>query len=621
VSGIDSTVLTCLRCTIEQPLGNFKRFDEFGREYLYDYCVVCCEKISVERLYQEGKPEYHTPTIARHMQHRAFALGKSPAIQRKEPKLKVTETPKIDPAHREIARRELMKKSLLAFTKEFHGSYSAGWVHYDIAARLERFVRQVEEKKSPRLMLFMPPRSGKSAIASEKFPPWILGHHPEWEVIHATHTMGLTEEFSGKARDTVASEEFQAVFPDTRIRKDSGSVQRWKTTKGGGYKAAGVGTGISGMGAHVLIIDDPVKDDEAADSETIRQKHIDWYGTTSMTRVSPGGGILVIMTRWHDMDLAGRLLSIEKEMREAGTPEDEYDRWEVISYPAIAEDDEYLEADGSISVGNPRKPRKKLRSKGDALHPARYDLPKLVKIRNQLLRINPRHWNALYQQKPVPDDGEYFQRSQFRYHDMPSDWWRDPHRDLYIVAAWDLAIGQKQTNDWTVGVVGAIDYDDNIYLLDVIRGKKDGKEIVDAVVSVQKTYNPMRTGIERGQLSMALRPMLEDKLKHDRVPINFDETLKPISDKQARARTLQGKLGLGKIWLPKGQPWAEVLVGECLRFPTGEHDDQVDALAWLAIMCANMQPPQRPVSKVEISSWRDNLHEYLGTGGESWMSA
>lgn len=607
----DPTALTCIRCQLEQPTVNFQLFSEEPRVY-YDFCMTCCEAVPVETLYKqfESKNKFLTPSLVHHMRLRR------PAVAKPDPKAYVPPL-EVNPATRELARREAMHRSLLFFVQEFHGKYKAGWVHNDIARRLEKFMRDVEEQKSPRLMLFMPPRHGKSAIASEKFPPWALGHHPEWEIIHATHSMNLTEEFSRKARDTVLSDEYRAVFPRMRLREDTQSVTLWKTTLGGGYKAAGVGTGISGLGAHILIIDDPVKDAVDADSETIRQGHLNWFDTTSANRLAPGGGIIIIMTRWHDVDLAGRLLLIDKEMKDQGVPDEERERWEVISYPAIAEEDEWLEPDGSITVGNPQSPvARKLRGKGDALHPARYDLAALKRTRARMLRSNARFWNAQYQQKPVPDEGEFFQKSMFRYYQTPPD-----TTGMHVYAAWDLALGQKQANDWTVGVVGAVDCDDNLYVLDMIRGKMNSLQIAEAIMSVQKRYSPMRIGLEKGLIEMGVRPILEQTMRKEpgRWMLNFDESLKPIQDKEARARPLQGRLQLGKVFIPDNQPWAHTLMAELLRFPTGEHDDIVDALAWLVRMVGNTQPPQRPRVKPK-KSWKDGLKAMVANKG-NWLTA
>lgn len=196
---------------------------------------------------------------------------------------------------KELAQRELCRRRFLSFVRRYRPKYMAGWVHEDICRRLERFVEQVEQGLSPRLLLMMPPRSGKSELGSRHLPPWVLGKHPDWEIIAASHTSSLTLSFSRYIRDLIRDPSYQALFPDMRLDPTSQAVENWNTLSGGGYLAAGVGTGITGRGAHILLLDDLVKDIEAADSPTIRENTWEWYGSTAYTRLAPGGGVLGIM--------------------------------------------------------------------------------------------------------------------------------------------------------------------------------------------------------------------------------------------------------------------------------------------------------------------------------------
>ena len=193
-----------------------------------------------------------------------------------------------------LAQRVLARRRLLQFTQMTHPSYSAGWVHDDICRRLERFSQEVAEKKSPRLMLLMPPRHGKSELASIRFPAWHLGHNPTHELINVGYNLELPMRFSRKVREVMRDPHYKAIFPDSQLDPDSQSAEAWNTTKGGGFTAAGVGGGITGKGAHVLVIDDPLKNQEEADSILVRDKLWDWYQSTAYTRLAPGGGVLVI---------------------------------------------------------------------------------------------------------------------------------------------------------------------------------------------------------------------------------------------------------------------------------------------------------------------------------------
>ena len=290
-------------------------------------------------------------------------------------------------ARQELAKRILSRKHMLPFVERFDPNYQAGWVHKDICQRLEKFSDDVANRESPRLMLFMPPRHGKSTLASVAFPAWHLGRNPEHEFISCSYSGSLAMSFSRKVRHQLREPNYKNIFNGAVLDPTSQSVESWLTTKGGGYVAAGVGGGITGKGAHVLVIDDPVKNREDAESEYNRDSVWDWYTSTAYTRLAPGGGILVILTRWHDDDLAGRLLQAAAEGA---------DEWEVVRYPALAEEDEVF------------------RKEGDALHPERYNIESLDKIRRA---IGPRDWSALYQQNPVADEGDYFTREMVQYYD------------------------------------------------------------------------------------------------------------------------------------------------------------------------------------------------------------
>lgn len=517
-----------------------------------------------------------------------------------------------DEYKRELARRELARRKLVHFTQRFKPDYQAGWVHHDICARLERFFREVEAGLGPRLMLFMPPRHGKSELASVNFPAWALGHRPDFEIIAGSYAVSLPTGFSRKVQDKLRDPAYKAIFKETEINAKNQGAEAWTTTAGGGYVAAGVGGGITGKGAHLLILDDTTKDAEEADSENQREKVWDWYGSTAYTRLAPGGGVLIIMTRWHDDDLAGRCLLQQKELIEAGIPAEEIDAWEVVQYPAIATEDEYLDPETNeilyydaskkqylTRIGLEAAPKnpKLIRKEGEALHEERFPVDRLTRIKRTL---QPRHWSALYQQNPVPDDGLFFTKDMFRYSQTPN------LADLDIYIAWDLAIGEKQTNDWTVGVVGGIDWDDQLHIIDVIRFRGDSYAIAEAILKTSMKYKPMKVGAERGVIELAIMPILKRMMKKERHYITFDDTLVPVTDKAKRARPLQGRMQQGMVYFKQEAPWLEKLVNELLRFPGGLNDDQVDGLAWLARMVLNATPPRKPKSK-RTRSWRDKL--------------
>jgi predicted phage terminase large subunit-like protein len=509
---------------------------------------------------------------------------------------------------KELASRVLARRNLLQFTKKFHPQYEAGWVHEDICRRLEQFSRDVAEKKSPRLMLLVPPRHGKSELASIRFPAWHLGHHPEHEVINCGYNMDLPMKFSRKVREMMRDRAYHAIFAETKLDPDSQSVEAWNTTAGGGFTAAGVGGGITGKGAHILTIDDPIKNMEEADSAVIRDALWDWYWSTAYTRLAPGGGVLVIQTWWNDDDLAGRL---QKKMRD----EDQADQFVVIRYPALAEADEYLAQDGSIIRVNPESDADKhievpegaklLRNMGEALHPDRYPTQMMENYR---ANMHPRIWSALYQQNPVPDEGMYFKSEWFRLEPTAP-----MIRKRHIYQAWDFAIGEKQQNDYTVGATILQDENNFIHVLDIVRFKGDTFVIIEEILNALEKWSlypdtPVTLGFEDGQIWKAIKPVLEMRMAERNLFPPY-EVLKPLTDKMVRARALQGRMQQGRVMFLQDAPWLNELQREMLRFPAGQHDDMVDALAWAFNLVVNKKPPQVDDGP-RLTSWKDKLKTY-----------
>lgn len=446
-------------------------------------------------------------------------------------------------AARELLTRRKARQSLIEFTKYTLPGYIEAGHHKLIAHRLEA----VERGDIDRLMINMPPRHGKSELASRRFPAWFLGRHPTKSVIAASYNSDLAGDFGRQVRNIVASEEYTPLF-DTALAEDSRAANRWNTTQGGSYVAAGVGTAITGRGADILLIDDPIKDREEADSEVQRQKVWDWYTSTAYTRLAPKGRIIVIQTRWHEDDLSGRLLAEEAK---GG------DKWEILELPAINDD-------------------------GEALWPEFYPLSTLERYRSVL---PARDWSALYQQRPSPDEGEYFKREWFKFYTVAPN-------HLRTYGASDYAVTAKG-GDYTVHIVAGVDPDDNLYILDVWRSQSESHVWVEEFINLIARHKPLNWGEEQGQIIKSLGPFIDKRMRERRVYCRREQ-MTSVADKPTRCRSFQARAAMGKVYLPHNAPWVADLLGEMMNFPVGKHDDQVDALGLVGRMLDTMSAGRGP---------------------------
>ena len=497
----------------------------------------------------------------------------------------------------------LSRRRLLHFTQRFRPRYQAGWVHKVIAHKLEKFSVAVQAQLSPRLLLLVPPRHGKSLLASEMFPAWDLGNNPHDEIIASSYNVSLPIGFSRKVRELIRDPAYEKIFPLTKLHPESQANEAWLTTVGGGYIAAGVGGGITGKGATIGIVDDPIKDAKEADSPTIREDLWDWYGSTFYSRLSPGGGVLWIQTWWNEDDGAGR---IQRSMEE----DPEFDQFEIIKFPAVAEEDEYLDAEHNVyraSEGDIPNTASLVRKKGEALHADRYTLEMLKRIEKTLTK---RHWSALYQQNPTPDEGLFFTRDMFLPTiDLPGNKIR-ARGNRYT--AWDFAITEKTRGNWTVGATIEQDFNDEWEALDCVRGKwTNGDDIVTKMLDSFEKWGPDYLIVEDGAIWKTMSATFKkEAAKRDLRPnVLVMKTLG--NDKGVRANPLQLAMQQGRVRFPKNAHWYEALEREFLRFLAGgTQDDQVDAFAWAAIVASQKSAPRVPMQSRK-SSWRDNLRAKL----------
>jgi len=467
----------------------------------------------------------------------------------------------------ELLRRKRATESLIPFTEFTLPQYKPAAHHVLIAEKLEA----LERGEIDRLMINMPPRHGKSELASRRFPAWFLGRNPGKSVIAASYNSDLATDFGRQVRNIVAAPEYGRLF-DVALSDDSRAANRWNTADGGTYVAAGVGTAITGRGADILLIDDPLKDREEADSEVQRQKIWDWYTSTAYTRLAPGGRVIVIQTRWHEDDLTGKLL---EEQGRGG------DKWDILELPAIGRD-------------------------GHALWPDFYPLSTLERIRSVL---PTRDWAALYQQRPAPDEGAYYKRDWFRYYD-------DKPRHLRIYGASDYAVTEGD-GDFTVHLVAGVDPDDNIYVLDVWRGQTASDTWISSWLDLARQYKPLMWLEEQGQIIKSIGPFLDKRMREERVYCRREQ-VSSAADKPTRSRSIQARTAMGKVYLPRKAPWLEAFTSELLVFPAGKHDDQVDAFGLIGRMLDEMVSASVPKFEPRraTSDYRSTREE-----GESWRTA
>lgn len=364
-------------------------------------------------------------------------------------------------------------------------------------------LEQIEQGELKRLMVFMPPRHGKSEVVSKKFPAWYLGRNPDNEIIISSYSADLAYDFSRLARNTL--KDYGHIF-DVELAKDSSAVGKWGIEgHRGGLTAAGVGGPITGRGANVFIIDDPTKNWEEARSETIRDKIWNWYQTVARTRLAPNGAIVLVMTRWHEDDLAGRLLKQEKE------------KWEIINFPAIAEENDILG-----------------RKSGEALWPERYNIDELNDIKSTMLK---RLWLALYQQKPRKDEeGALWNYDMFKYVDEYPDLQR-------IVVAIDPAVTNKSSSDETGIIVAGKSAAGFAYVLDDRTCKDTPNGWAKKAVAAYKKYKADRIVGEVNQGG----DMVESTIRTVDWTVSY-KAVRATRGKQIRAEPVAALYEQGKVF-------------------------------------------------------------------------
>ena len=440
-----------------------------------------------------------------------------------------------------MKQRELSQTKFIKFVEAVWPSFISGRHHKRMADAFER----VANGTCKRLIINMPPRHTKSEFASYLLPAWFLGKYPNKKVIQTSNTGELAVGFGRKVRNLVDSEVYHDIFPELTLQADSKAAGRWNTSKGGDYFAIGVGGTVTGKGADVLIIDDPHSEQEAAmaaSNPEVYDKVYEWYTSGPRQRLQPSAAIVIVMTRWAQRDLTGQVL--KSAAQRAG------EDWEVIEFPAI------------LPSGTP-------------LWPEFWPLQELEALRAELPNSK---WQAQYQQNPVGNESAIVKR----------DWWKwwekdNPPRCDYILQTWDTAFEKNQRADYSAGTTWGIfnlDEDNNapnIILLNTYKKRVEYPDLKKDVLKEYNDYEPDGVLIEK---KASGAPLIYE-LRSMGIPVQ-EFTPGKGQDKIARLNAVSDIIASGKVWIPRTR-WAEELVDEVASFPSGEHDDLVDATT-LALM-------------------------------------
>lgn len=421
------------------------------------------------------------------------------------------------------------------------------------------------ERHSGRTMLFLPPGSAKSTYATVVGPSWAMGRAPGFKVIGISYGSDLARKFGRRMRSIAKQHAFNALF-DTSLSAESSAADEWALGNGSEYMGGGILSGITGNRADFAPIDDPIKGRQEADSEVTRKRTVEAYQDDILTRLKPGGSVMITQTRWHMDDLAGSILP-ESYAGESGMIEcRDGNTWEVICIPAQAERlDDPLE-----------------REIGEYIWPEWFPEDHWDTFK----RI-PRTWSALYQQRPAPDSGDYFKREWIHAVDhLP------PRNTMLIYGGSDYAV-TANGGDYTVHVVVGLDPDGRMYLLDMWRGQASSDTWVEAFCDLVLKWKPIGWAEETGQIKSGVGPFLVRRML-DREAYVAREAFATRGDKAIRAQSIRGRMALSGLFISKDAPFMSDLINEMMSFPVGVHDDQVDALGLVGQLIDRMSYGSKP---------------------------
>lgn len=450
-----------------------------------------------------------------------------------------------------LLQRRRARKSLIDWSRVC--GYEPALHHRYLISRLEAAARG----EVKRLAIFLPPGSAKSTYSSVLFPPWYLAQKPQTTILACSHSSHLAESFGRRNRNLIS--DYKRVL-GYDLAADSKAVGEWSTSLGGEFFCAGVGGKIAGRRADLALIDDPIGSKEDAYSDLIRDKIWDWYTYDFRPRLKTNAVVVLIQTRWHEDDLAGRLLDPEK-----GNPEE----WTVISIPLIA------------GINDPLG-----RQPGEVLWPEYYNAQMVADAKK-----SPEVFECLYQQNATPEDGDYFKREWLEANTYGS---AELPSNLRIYCASDHAVSLDQEADFTVLLCVGVDPSGVIWVLpDIFWVRYNTEDVVEAMVSMMKRRKPLTWWAESGHISKSIGPFLYKRMRECNAWTYVEERT-PARDKPTRAQSIRGRIKMHGIKFPRDAHWWPQARRQMLSFPGGKNDDFVDALAHVGLGLDSIVDGQRP---------------------------
>lgn len=456
--------------------------------------------------------------------------------------------------------------------------YSAQIHHHAIAKALE----QVEQKKLQFVILCAPPRHGKSRLTTELMPAHILGQDPYANIIVGCYNERLANDFGRRIRTIIQHPTYTDIFPNTHLTKGGKAQNLLATDENGMIACVGRKGTTTGRGADYFIVDDPFKDRKEAKSPTLRDDVWDWFQDVVSTRLMSDTGVIIVMlTRWHDDDLVGRITDPENPHYN----EEEAARWSIINMPALAEEDDPLG-----------------RAPGEALWEAKFGREWLLAFK----RKNPVGFESLYQQRPTPDDGDYFRSDMFVTYAKPGD---RPKR-LRMFAASDHAVKSKQKNDRTCIIIAGVDQEGLIWVVDIIWKRINTLEQVDEMLRLQTIHKPVRWWAGKDHITGSIGPFLWREMRKKRVFIPLTE-LSEKEDKVQKAQPIIALMSQRQVRWPAYHSQFQSAKTEMLKFDNGSHDDVVDAMA-------NLGRGLEKILRASVPKAKEKEYE---TGTYGWVMA